>query len=287
MSFAAVYALIAYYEVHRTQTYHTDRSVIRTIFAYLCGILICDFIASLATAPFSLYHFQRLALYTGLGNLLAGPLIGLYILPLMLICLLTLPLHLAAYPLKALGYGINLLNLITHTVADLPHSVWQTDALPFWGLMLTVVGGFWLCVWKRPWRKWGLLPIIIGIIPLFFPLPLPDVVFAPQAQSIAVRNHTGDLMMITAKNDSWLKQIWQENLKLKPRLKPEIPTDLNCNDSLYIYQKDIIFDTAGNIYIRKQKIDTSAGGYIYLTPLLHWQPLWNNEQCRAWDNCHQ
>ena len=287
MSFAAVYALIAFYESNRRRQYHPNRSIIQTIFAYLAGILICDFVASLATAPFSLYHFQRLALYTSLGNLLAGPLIGLYLLPLMLICLITLPLHLAFYPLHALGLGINILNTITRTVADLPYSVWQTDALPFWGLSLTVIGGFWLCIWQRPWRKLGLLPIIIGLLPLFFPPSPPDMIFSPQAQSIAIRNDSGDMVLATSKNDSWLKQIWQENLGLNPSFSKNSITKLNCTDSLCTYTPNIAYDTNGSIYIQKRKIDTTAGGYIYLTPHIRWQPMWNNRQCRAWDNCQK
>ena len=115
------------------------------------GIVICDFIASLATIPFAIYHFHRVATYTSLGNLLAGPIIGLWIMPSILICLITLPLGLSLYPIKILGYGISILNQITDFVSSLPHSVIFINTLPFYGFILIILGAYWLCVWQLPW----------------------------------------------------------------------------------------------------------------------------------------
>ena len=108
MSFAAVYALIAFYEVYATKLSAGlyGKNFIVKIFYYLLGIVVCDFVASIATAPISLYHFQRIAVYTSLGNLLAGPLIGLWLMPAILLCLATIPFGIAFYPLKFLGIGL-------------------------------------------------------------------------------------------------------------------------------------------------------------------------------------
>lgn len=286
MSFAAVYALVAFYESYKRRPYQ-QRGIFGTIWLYLCGIVVCDLVASLATAPFALYHFHRLALYTSLGNLLAGPLIGLYLMPMVLVCLAALPVHLAFYPLKALGFGLGLLNQITAWVAHLPHSVWQTDALPFWGFILIVLGGFWLCVWKLRWRWWGLLPIFIGILPLFFPSPQPDMVFSPYAADIAVRDNAGDLVLLPRQNDSWIKKLWQENLQLKILSKKEQENlqidDLKCAEDKCIYKEIVTFDEAGNITLNGESVNTTAGGYIYLKGKTYWQPLWNNQKHRAWN----
>ncbi|MBQ9272009.1 MAG: ComEC/Rec2 family competence protein [Alphaproteobacteria bacterium] len=286
MSFAAVYALVAFYENHRHTTY-CQHGFMATVGLYLGGIVLCDLVASLATAPFSLYHFHRLALYTSLGNLSAGPLIGLYLMPLVLLCLLTLPLHLALYPLKALGLGIKLLNHITDFVAHLPYSVWQTDALPLWALILIVCGGFWLCVWQKRWRFLGLLPIIGGIIPLFFAQSKPDMVFSANAADIAIRDNNDDLVMLPRQNDTWTKSLWTENLQLKILKQTEQEnlriSDLKCeNSGKCIYKNIITFDNTGNIWLNGEKINTSAGGYIFLQEKAYWQPLWKPQQ-RAWE----
>lgn len=290
MSFAAVYALVSFYESYKRKPYR-KRGVFGTVWLYLSGIVICDFIASLATAPFSLYHFQRLALYTSLGNLLAGPLIGLYIMPILLLCLATLPFHLAFYPLKLLGFGINILNRITDFVAHLPHSVWQTDALSLWCLILIVIGGFWLCVWQQKWRRLGIIPIVIGVLPLFWPSAKPDMVFSPYGADIALRDNAGDLVMLPRQNDSWVKNLWIENLELKPLSRCEQRnlsiSELKCAENACVYKNAITFDQTGNIKLNNRQIDNSAGGYIYLTPEPHWKPLWNKSQQRPWNNFFQ
>ena len=290
MSFAAVYALVAFYESYKRKPYRR-RGIFGTVFLYLSGIVICDFVASLATAPFSLYHFHRLALYTSLGNLLAGPLIGLYIMPTLLLCLAALPFHLAFYPLKALGFGIDILNRITDFVAHLPHSVWQTDALPFWGFILIVLGGFWLCIWQQKWRRLGIIPIVIGILPLFWPSAKPDMVFSPHGADISLRDNAGDLVMLPRQNDNWVRNLWIENLQLKPLSRREQQNlniaQLKCNETACVYKNVITFDRAGNIKLNNRQIDNSAGGYIYLTPEPYWKPLWNKSQQRPWNNFFQ
>lgn len=289
MSFAAVYALVAFYERYHYK-FSQKYGLFGTIFVYLGGIIVCDFVASLATAPFSLYHFQRIAVYTSLGNLLAGPLIGLYIMPMVVVCLLFLPFGAALYPLKALGYGIDILNYITDTVAHLPYSVWQTDRFSLWAMLLIVVGGFWLCIWQRRWRLWGILPIVIGIMSLFLTQNIPDVVFSPWAENIAVRDNKGDLVMLTRKKDSWIKDVWQENLRLKNLSSKEYAKlkidNLKCdNKGACTYKNAVRFMSDGNIEFMHKMLDISAGGYIFLGREPYWRPLWDSKQCRPWQEC--
>jgi len=144
MSFAAVYALVAFYETYASKLsrFAPKHNFLLKILWYLCGIVLADFVASIATLPFALYHFHRVAVYTSLGNLLAGPLIGFWLMPAVLLCLIALPFHLAFYPLKLLGAGIGILNSVTDYVAHLPHSVWYNNNLPFWGLALIICGAY-------------------------------------------------------------------------------------------------------------------------------------------------
>ena len=285
MSFAAVYALVAFYESYKRAPYR-KRGVFGTIWLYLLGIVVCDFVASLATAPFALYHFHRLAIYTSLGNLFAGPLIGLYLMPLILVCLAALPFGLAFYPLKALGGGVDVLNRITDMVAHLPHSVWQTDALPLWALLMIVCGGFWLCVWQQRWRWWGVAPILVGIMPLFLPPKVPDMVFSPFAADVAVRNDNGDLVMLPRQNDAWVQSLWQENLNLKPLSRKEQEnlqiSNLKCDEGVCVYKNAVTFDADGKIMLGQEQIDSAAGGYIFLNGEPYWRPLWNNKHFRLW-----
>ena len=76
MSFAAVVALVAVYETGvagaaRWRSKGPPRPVI-----YLCGVVITTLVAGLATAPFAIYHFNRMALFGVMANLIAIPLTG-------------------------------------------------------------------------------------------------------------------------------------------------------------------------------------------------------------------
>lgn len=301
MSFAAVVALIAFYEKYaqKIALWSVNRGIFSKIFFYLAGIVICDFVASLATMPFAIYHFHRISVYTSLANLLAGPLIGLVLMPLILLCLAALPLGLALYPLQALGYGVGWLNKITGFVSSLPHSVAYVDSLPFWGFALIVCGGWWLCVWQRKWRLCGVLPILIGASTVFFGSQ-PDMVFAPKGEGIALRNKAGEMLLMPMKTDSWTVSVWRENLHLKELNKEQreelkeifagSKTDfdniaLKCDAEKCVYLDSLTFYKQGNINIDGKNIDNSAGGYIFRQDKTKVVPLQPQGICRPWLGC--
>ena len=300
MSFAAVYGLVAFYEKFSSFLAHR-RKTANFFFRlgwYLLGIVIADLIASLATAPFAIYHFKQLSVYTSLGNLLAGPLIGLLIMPTVLACLAALPFDLALWPLKGLGYGIELLNTITARVSALPHSLLAMPEMPFWGFILVIIGAFWLCTWRKNWRLWGFIPMIIGLSSLFFAIK-PTMVFAPQGQAIALRNNAKQMIMLPSQTtDRWLKQVWQENLRLTPPTESEknifkqisngtvnLPNslDLQCQNGLCRYKQAVQFDLDGTLSIEQKPVNLTAGGYIFENRNhFTFTPLWNIKQCRRW-----
>ena len=80
MSFAATAALVAGYEEMRNRT-RPDRSAkagwlwagFRVVTIYLGGLIISSLLAGTATAPIAAYHFNRMAPYGLLANLLALP----------------------------------------------------------------------------------------------------------------------------------------------------------------------------------------------------------------------
>ena len=281
MSFAAVYALVAFYEKYAGRIAQLAHSggIINKILWYLLGILIGDFVASLATTVFSIYHFHQVAIYTSLGNLLAGPLIGLWLMPNILLCLAALPFGLAAYPLQLLGSGIGILNYITAKVAALPDSLLAVSSLSFGGFIAIIVGGFWLCVWRQQWRLWGIIPIMIGIVSMFFG-QLPDMVIAPEGRAVAVRDNSGNMVMVTSKTDSWLKKIWQENFSLRDKNIEK--SNLQCNDNVCMYSKAVKFDDKGQVELNGKKLDMCAGGYYYGGKNPHFEPLWNCAENRLW-----
>jgi competence protein ComEC len=92
MSFAAVIGLIAVYETGVGQRPDRFAGLDRRFALYVAGVALTTLVASLATAPFAIYHFGRLPTYGLLGNLVAVPLTAFWIMPLGLLGLILLPL---------------------------------------------------------------------------------------------------------------------------------------------------------------------------------------------------
>ena len=288
MSFGAVVALIAFYEkyagaLQRFLRGNPDSGKIvkffRYIWAYLIGILVADFIASLATTPFAVYHFNKIALYTSLTNLLAGPIIGLIVMPFVLLALILMPFGLDVIPLKLVGWGIGLINDITAYVAALPNSGYQVLSMPTWGFALIILGGLWLCLWNMPWRKWGFVVILIGVLSIFT-VKTPDVMVDNEASLLAVKDEQGDLVILPARGNNFTKQMWLEktaNKKLDEEERRKLYQiyrgkktdkswlDLECDKKSCLYKNRIRFYKDKRIEIDGKKFDTyqAEGASIY------------------------
>ena len=213
MSFAAVLGLIAFYEKVESRVrkfLHIDgmNKWLRGIWLYIIGVVVSDFIASLMTLPFAVYHFNMVALYTTLGNFMAGPIIGLIIMPFVLLSLLLLPLGLDAPFIKIVGLGIKWVNDITAWVASLPYAGYQVSSMPFWGLLLIVIGGLWLMLWQEKWRLLGWFGIIIGVMSLLT-VRVPDIMISADTKAVAFKNSEGRLELVASRGARFVKSVWQ------------------------------------------------------------------------------
>ena len=282
MSFAAVAVLVAFYErfagpIHR---FFAGKGLFRIILAYFAGLLISDLMASLATLPFSIYHFNQIAIYTTLANLLAGPVIGFIIMPFVLAALFLMPFGLDTLPLKIVGFGVGVVNDITAYVAGLPDAGYKVLSMPFWGLMLIVAGGLWLCIWQQKWRRWGVVPLIAGLLSIFT-AQKPDMLYDATGKAIAVQDNTGDMVVMPGRGNRWIKNIWLEKTVSLPVDKAESKdlkkiyagkkTDfdwlnLKCSKEECVYKNVVFWNKNGEIRINGNIRNTpeDGGGAVYI-----------------------
>ena len=284
MSFAAVVALIAFYESCRSyvQIKVRDKNIFKIVLVYLFGIVVSDFIASIATLPYSIYHFNRVAVYTSLGNLLAGPIIGLWIMPFVLISMLLMPLGLDYVPLKILGYGIHWVNEITAYVSALPHAGVPVMSMPMWGLIAITLGGLWLCLWQRKWRHFGWIGIMIGSLSLCL-TQTPDVLIDSSGKAIAVKDKADNMVVLPSRGKSFIKNIWLEKTsspKLTEKEKKKLSKiwkgkeedkswlDLSCDKTSCVYKDKVKIIKGKGLELNNQTFDheSSGGASIYLNP---------------------
>jgi len=209
MSFAAVTALVAGYEIltRRGGYLAAERGLPSRAAIYLAGVALTSVIAILATAPFALFHFNRIALYGLAANLAAVPLTAFWIMPWAVVAFLLMPFGFEALALVPMGWGIDALVSVAAYIAALPGAVTAVKAMPLAGLCLVVLGGLWLCLWFRPWRGLGTIPIAAGLACLVLSAP-PDVLVGGDGKLLAVRGPNGAIWLSSQKRGRFTAKTW-------------------------------------------------------------------------------
>ena len=160
MSFAAVTALIAAYEWSAGRFKPlVAPGLLGRVRRYAVGVAVTDTIAAVATAPYSLYHFHRAAIYSLPANLAAMPLMAFWIMPAALVAILLMPIGLDGWAWRLSAYGVELVLYVGAGVAQMPGSVATIAHPPPVALGLVTLGGLWFCLMTSRWRFFGLLGI--------------------------------------------------------------------------------------------------------------------------------
>ncbi len=213
MSFAAVTALIAAYEAARERRVRlfAERTLGTRVALYLGAVAFTSVIATLATTPFAVYHFNRIAWYGLVANLVAVPVTALWIMPWVIGAFLLLPFGAEAWALVPMGWGIDVVLAVAGRVAGWPGAVSMVPAMPTAGVVLIALGGTWLCLWRGAWRTIALVPMLAGLLTV--PLnPPPDVLASGDGKLFAVRTADGEVLLSTARARRFEAELWRRRL---------------------------------------------------------------------------
>lgn len=243
MSFAAVTVLIAAYENY-SQRAPRERGWTQRLWLYVAGVAVTSLLASAATTPFAVFHFNRIALYGVFANLVAVPLTAFWIMPLILLTYLLLPFGLEEIALVPLGWGVDVINSAAVFIASWPGAALLVPAMPLWGLLCVTVGGLWICLWSKRWRWGGALPLLVGLLSPVT-ATLPQLLISGDAKVIALSDDDGRLWLSTTRagrfsSESWLRRRAQED----PQLWADaaLGAQLRCDSlgCLYRYEEKVI-----------------------------------------------
>jgi competence protein ComEC len=244
MSFAAVFCLIAAHERRFEFLFAPDAAIVpagpvRWIIGHFGLIMMTSLIATAATTPFAIYHFQTFSFYGFIANMLAIPLTSFWVMPCILMAYLTAPFGLDGWFIDGAGAGIALTIKIALTVASWPFSIFYLPAMPAFVLVMIVLGGLWLCLWQKRWRYLGLIPILIGAFYPFY-TPKPDIMIAPDASEWAARLDDGTLAVSNLDRATFITSQWQQRLGNVPVVDvtalPPSETQLRCDEAGCVYR---------------------------------------------------
>jgi competence protein ComEC len=204
MSFAAVTGLIAVAEwEQKRQRTHPRGALVR----YAHGIFMTSLIGSLATLPFARFHFERAAHYAVLGNLLAMPVMGFWVMPAAALSVALMPFGWDGPALHLLGQGITVMLDIGRFVSALPGAVSLAPAMPLSALLAISLGGLWLTIWRGRVRWLGVTPMLLGAAIMLLTRP-PDMLVASDARTIAIRGDDRLLHFLRKPADKYAAREW-------------------------------------------------------------------------------
>jgi competence protein ComEC len=181
MSFAAVVGLICCYQIISSKISFAafGRNIFTKFILYFSGIVISSLIAGFATMPYSMYHFNQIANYGLIANLVAIPLTSFVLMPLVVINFILFPLGLDYYTLKLASFATKAIVWIANYTASLPHALISPPHMPAEVIGIITIGSLWLLLWQQKWRYLGLLPILAGFT-MMKTQELPDIMLDSQ-----------------------------------------------------------------------------------------------------------
>jgi competence protein ComEC len=213
MSFAAVIGLIALAESQSGRHSQLPRPAggLARLWKkgrhYILGALSVSIVATLATTPIAIYHFDRAAAYSLLANLLAEPVVAFVVMPAAAVAVVVMPVGLESVPLHVMGWGVHAMSAIAHWVAGLPGATAMVRTWPVVALAIMGFGGLWIALWGRSWRWLGLAPIAASLLLILASRP-PDLLIARDLRSAAIRGPDGKLVIVGERPDSYTAEQW-------------------------------------------------------------------------------
>lgn len=166
MSFAATAALIAAYEAWRRRRHAQGRGQGHRVMFWLKSLAVTSLVSSLATMPFALFHFNRVAGLGLIANLLAMPIISLISAPLAALALILSPFGWDGPALRLFGWSLEWVLAIAHTLSVEPSASGVTwPRMPASSLVVFSTGLVILCL-SPSWRlglSAGLISTLLGI----------------------------------------------------------------------------------------------------------------------------
>jgi competence protein ComEC len=242
MSFAAVVALIAFYESEAVRRLTSSPNRIgfenlpHRIGAYALGLAFTSIVAGAATGAIGAFHFNRIAVYGLAGNMAAMPLVGIVVMPMALLALLLMPFGLDAPALWLMGAGVDGMLRVAHEVASWDGADSLIADAPLYALLLLVFGGLWLALWRESWRYLGVVPMLLGFA-LWGAAPKPDVLIDRDAALFAVRTADGQLVLGAARPaytaEQWLRHDGDGRSPQEAALSPY----MNCDTEGCVYRE--------------------------------------------------
>ena len=205
MSFAATTALIAVFSAMSDNKISFGPKWFRSVAA----VVISSFVAGLATAPFAAAHFNQIAQYGLLANLLSVPLMGALVMPAAVMAACLLPFGLEGIALWVMGLGLRWILGVAQWVAEI-EGARGTVLSPGPGVLpVLALGLLFLILWQGRVRVVGIAPVIFAFA-LWSQTERPDVLISENGALVGVMTQEGRALS-KERGSGFVALNWLEN----------------------------------------------------------------------------
>lgn len=98
---------------------------------------------------------------------------------------------------------------LAHATANAPGSIAMLPAIPRAAYGLVVLGGLWICLWRRRWRLFGLAPVAIGAA-WSLATPAPDILVTGDGRHLVLRDEAGRLALLRPRAGDYVRDLLAE-----------------------------------------------------------------------------
>ena len=172
-------------------------------------LVFSSLIAGSATAPFAAAHFNRIADYGLIANLLAVPAMGLLVMPGAVILAITAPFGLDQPAIWMIEAGSRWILFVSREVAGWEGAVSAVPSPPLQILPLLALGGLFEALWQGRARFLGVLPVILAI-GIWSQSTRPMLLVADSGGLIGVMTDDGRAIS-KPRGDGFAAESWLEN----------------------------------------------------------------------------
>ncbi|WP_368484370.1 ComEC/Rec2 family competence protein [Pseudooceanicola sp. HF7] len=204
MSFAATLALVAVFAGMRERDWRVAGWKGKVL-----TLVLSSAVAGAATAPVAAAHFNQIAHYGLLANLLSVPVMGTLVIPAALVAVIAMPFGLQALPLWVMGLGLDWILWVAARVSALEGARGTVRAPAPEVLPMLALGALVIVLWVGRWRWLGVLPILAAFW-LWSQTTRPGVLIAESGGLVGVMTPDGRALS-RERAQGFVATVWLEN----------------------------------------------------------------------------
>ncbi len=205
MSFSATTALVFVFKYLRHANWQHWPKWTRNVLS----VVISSFIAGIATAPFAAAHFNQIAHYGLIANLLSVPLMGALIMPAAVLAACLAPFGLAWIGLYIMGFGLKWILWVANLVATQDGAVGHVSAPQWFVLPILAAGLLWMVLWQGRAKIAGVITAGLAFF-VWSQAIRPDILIADSGGMIGRMTEQGRALS-KPRGDGFVTGVWLEN----------------------------------------------------------------------------